>query len=314
MNKIKSILIMAILLASVLIVISPVSAATYNVYPGDDIEAIIESATSGDTIYIHAGTYYPTGTITVSGHPSIIGDTPSNTIIDFNHINGGIDASSQDGVTIKNITVKNSTGVGIRVDEECLVENCIVYGSGDNGFFADEDSTFKNCLSYGNNGDGFNDDEDCTYINCTSVGNKYDGFYSDEGGTKVINCIAVANMNDGFDIEEEYGPSEIIYSNAWNNDDEDYDEQGPGIGSISVDPKFVDGLNTFYLSTSSPCVDKGSEPSAALGLYEGFTTRTDGIWDKGTVDMGFHYTSNRGPPSSLPMDKILKILKGNQEE
>ena len=313
MNKIKSILIMSILVLSVLIVISPVSAATYNVYPGNDIEAIIQGATSGDTIYVHAGTYYPTGTINVSGHPSIIGDSPSNTIIDFNHIGEGIDASSQDGVTIKNITVKNSTETGILVDEECLIENCIVYGCAEDGFSADEDSTFKNCLSYDNGDDGFQDFNDCIYINCTAANNGDEGFYSISGGSKYENCISVGNTELGF-YSNSANSLEIIYSNAWNNQ-QDYSNQVQGIGSISVDPKFVNGIDTFYLSPGSPCVDKGSTSSAALGLYEGFTTRTDGKWDTGTVDMGFHYKSNRGPPTlGLPIAKILEILKGNQEE
>ncbi|HNR44623.1 MAG TPA: right-handed parallel beta-helix repeat-containing protein [Methanofastidiosum sp.] len=312
MNKIKAILIMSILVLSILIVLSPVSAATYNVYPGDDIRAIIQGATSGDTIYIHAGTYYPTDTIIVSGHPSIIGDSTSNTILDFNNTGGGIDASSQDGVTIKNITVKNSNGIGIRVDENCLIENCIVYGCVAQGFFSDEESTFKNCLAYDNDESGFFDDGDCTYINCTAANNGGTGFFSDDGGTKVINCISVGNDYDGFYIWN--SGSEITYSNAWGNDNGNYQETPPGNGSISVDPKFVDGIDTFYLSTSSPCVDKGSESSAALGLYEGFTTRTDGKWDTGTVDMGFHYASNNGPPHlGLPIAKILEILKGNQE-
>ena len=312
MNKIKSMIIMSILLVSILMVLSPVSAATFNVYPGDDIEAIIEGASSGDTIYVHAGTHYPTRTITVSGHPSIIGDSPSSTIIDFNNIGGGIDASSQDGVTIKNITVKNSAGNGIIVDDECLVENCIVYGCGGDGFRIDEDSTLKNCLSYDNGDDGFSDEEDCTYINCTAANNGGSGFYSEDGGDTLVNCIAVGNEDDGFDIWDDY--SEILYSNSWGNSDVQYQGTSPGTGSISVDPKFVNGINTFYLSPGSPCFDKGSDSATNLGLSRGFTTNVKGVFDTGTVDMGYHYSSNGGSDSSLPMDKILKILKENKEE
>jgi len=166
-----------------------------------------------------------------------------------------------------------------------------------------EDCTLKNCLSYNNGGYGFRNSSFATYINCTAAYNDEDGFRDSEGGTKVINCIAAYNREDGFDIDEENNPSEIIYSCAWKNNHDDYDETPAGTGSISVDPKFVNGIDTFYLSPGSPCVDKGSTSSAALGLYQGFTTRTDGIWDKGTVDIGFHYSSNRGPPSSLPIAK-----------
>ena len=334
MNKIKSFLIMVLLVASVLIVINPVSAATYNVYPGNDIVAIIGSATSGDTIYVHAGTYLVNEITLNADNITIIGDNPYNTIIDVDPgTDEGIDGVGYDYITVKNVTVKNAFYDGIDVDDHAVIENCIVYGSGDNGFevenyctltncisydnvadgFEARDyCTLKNCLSYDNGTDGFADNGHCTYINCTAANNGANGFGDVAGGTKVTNCIAVGNT-DGFDIENVTNPSEITFSNAWNNTGNNYDEAPAGTGSISVDPKFVDGIDTFYLSPGSPCVDKGSTSSAALGLYQGFTTRTDGIWDKGTVDMGFHYASNRGPPSILPIDKILKIIKENQD-
>ncbi|MCC7572463.1 MAG: hypothetical protein KO464_03635 [Candidatus Methanofastidiosum sp.] len=329
MNKIKSIIIMSILFASIFMILSPVSAATYHVYQGDDIEVIIEAASAGDTIYVHAGIYSTNGTITVNAdNISIIGDSPFNTIIDATSSGGDGFCSLKKYITIKNITVRNAPGYGILMDQEnvggnwvggeyATIENCITHSNGftdgANGILVTDYATVKNCLSYNNGSDGIGDNSHSTFINCTSVGNVYDGFYSDDGGTKVINCIAVGNGDNGFDIEDEYDPSEVIYCNAWNNPWGNYDETPAGTGSISVDPKFVDGIDTFYLSPNSPCVDKGSTSSAALGLYQGFTTRTDGIWDKGTVDMGFHYASSRGPPSSLPVDKILKILKENQE-
>ena len=334
MKKMKSIIIMGILVLSILIVISPVSAATHHVYPGDDIEAIIGSATSGDTIYVHAGTYLVDEIKLNADNITIIGDNPHTTIIDVSSGDDeGIDGVDRDYITVKNITVKNAYNDGIDVDDHAIIENCIVYGSDDNGFEVDyyctltncisydngadgfearDYCTLKNCLSYDNDTDGFADNGHCTYINCTAANNDANGFGDVVGGTKVTNCIAVGNT-DGFDIENVTNPSEITYSNAWNNTGNNYDEAPAGTGSISVDPKFVNGIDTFYLSPGSPCVDKGSTSSAALGLYNEFTTRTDGTWDKGIVDMGFHYKSDRGPPSSLPMDKILKILKENQE-
>ncbi|NMC58082.1 MAG: hypothetical protein GYA51_01605 [Candidatus Methanofastidiosa archaeon] len=334
MNKIKSILIMGIFFASIFMILNPVSAATYNVNPGDDIEAIIGSALSGDTIYVHAGTYLVDEITLNADNITIIGDDPYTTIIDVSSGGDeGIDGVGRDYITVKNITVKNANNDGIDVNRYSVIENCIVYASGDNGFEVDNYSTLtncisydngadgfevydyctlKNCLSYDNSTDGFADNGHCTYINCTAVNNSANGFGDVGGGTKVTNCIAVGNV-DGFDIENVTNPSEITYSNAWNNTGNNYDEAPAGTGSISVDPKFVNGIDTFYLSVGSPCVDKGSESSATLGLYNGFTTRIDGIWDKGTVDMGFHYASNRGPSSSLPIAKILDILKGNQD-
>ncbi|OGP58914.1 MAG: hypothetical protein A2V67_20785, partial [Deltaproteobacteria bacterium RBG_13_61_14] len=51
----------------------------------------------------------------------------------------------------------------------------------------------------------------------------------------------------------------------------------------------------FYLSQTaagqgadSPCVDAGGDLASDLGL-DAYTTRTDGVLDSGTVDMGYHY-------------------------
>lgn len=57
MNKIKGILVLTLLLLTLLTIIAPASAGTIHVYPGDDLESKINSASSGDTVYIHAGTY-----------------------------------------------------------------------------------------------------------------------------------------------------------------------------------------------------------------------------------------------------------------
>jgi len=73
----------------------------------------------------------------------------------------------------------------------------------------------------------------------------------------------------------------------------------PGAGNINNDPLFVTGpgsgvANDYFLSqtaagqgTDSPCVDAGSDTAANLDLDDK-TTRTDGVRDKNTVDMGFH--------------------------
>jgi len=317
MNKIKSIIIMGILLVSVLIVLNPVSAATYHVYESDEWQVLhdtIQNAPSGSTIYVHAGTYYILDPIDIMNYSNItvIGDSPHNTIIDATSSGGDGFLCTQNYFTIKNVTVRNAPYTGIRVASDySLIENCIVHGNG-TGIYIAHYSTVKNCLAYGNSYRGISINQYCEAINCTSAFNGSDGIEV-EDYCKVYNCIFAKNGGYGFNID-----STGIYvynSNSWGNAYDDwYDDGGVNFSNcISVDPKFVNGIDTFYLSPSSPCVDKGSEPSAALGLYEGFTTRTDGKWDTGKVDMGFHYASNRGPPSSLPIAKFLEILKGNLE-
>jgi len=89
----------------------------------------------------------------------------------------------------------------------------------------------------------------------------------------------------------------------------------PGEGCISTDSIFAKGpLEDFYLHKSSTCVNSGSDLAKNLELSTGFTTNIKGVFDSGTVDMGYNYPSNGGSETQyFPVDRILKILKENQE-
>jgi hypothetical protein len=146
----------------------------------------------------------------------------------------------------------------------------------------------------------------------------------------VENCIVTSNTASdpltpvyGIWMPKLEGYNLIKYSNSWNNKNNWGQVLGglgpgaePGEGCISVDPIFMKGpLGDFYLSNSSPCVDSGSDLAKNLGLSTGFTTNIKGVFDGGTVDMGYHYPSNGGSETQyLPVDWILKILKENQED
>ena len=66
-----------------------------------------------------------------------------------------------------------------------------------------------------------------------------------------------------------------------------------GSSNISADPLFVAG---YYLSNSavielalhSPCIDAGSAAASTVGM-DVYTTRLDGEFDSGIVDIGYHY-------------------------
>lgn len=317
MKKLTSTIMSGILFLAILIVISPVSADVYNVYESDGwlvLHNTIQNAPSGSTIYVHAGTYYIEDPIDISvNNITIIGDSPFNTIIDATSSGGdGISGPSRSYITIKNITVRNAPQSGIYIPWVYnTVENCIAYNNGTSGSFngiqVGDLCTVKNCLSYNNTYNGISSILGGTFINCTSANNGYYGFYEQDTHSNATNCIAYNNTHYGF--------SERVitnYCNSWNNTSGNY-EDPQGTGSISADPQFVTGrLGDYYLGYSSPSIDSGSDQSTVLGLYNGFTTRTDEKWDKGTVDMGFHYASNRGPTGSIPILKILEILKKNK--
>jgi PKD repeat protein len=146
------------------------------------------------------------------------------------------------------------------------------------------------------------------------------GIYVSNGANPTIqNCTIVDNFANfhggGVYVSTDSSPV-IVDSIIWNNNtqqlycgsgcgmDVRYSNIGEtvsGIGNISSDPLFVPGaLSTaygnYYLShvragqgSNSPCIDAGSDLARNLEL-DIRNTANDGITDRGTVDMGYHFT------------------------
>ncbi len=360
MNKIKGILISTLLLLSILTIIAPVSAGTVHVYPGDDIRAKLLGAASGDTVYVHAGSYTISNNIDIFNKSlTIIGDGSSNTIINFSgNVTLGFPLSSGTSnvnVNISGITFKGDSStyrlmqfvnslanytiitsvkdcVFDRANGECLlidgqnnnsiiiatIENCEFKNARDFGGLEAHhysQATVKNCLFHDNKfGLNFIQYSQATIQSCTFDKNTDSGIQitSDASSNTIKDCIITNNTLNGI---SKSGTSTLTntYNNVWNNGT-NYSGTTAGAGSISQNPSYATGrLGSYYLYPSSPCVDKGSASSAFIGLDK-MTTRTDEHWDTGTVDMGYHYSSNRGPQTSLPIDFILKLLKKNKNK
>lgn len=354
MNKIKGILVLTLLLLTLLTIIAPASAGTIHVYPGDDLEPKINSASSGDTVYIHAGTYAVDGSIVIQGKSlTLIGDGDRNTIIvgssttpwEFEFIADGIPVT----IDISKIYFNAPSGstssfifhdsnsfnpMNINIDNCRFNNSAIDLGSNPSdliiatiqncefekreGIYLDNGKrqiTIKNCLFY-----------DCmeyailardkfqlTVQSCTIDKNGIGGILVEDCNSASLTIKdSIITNNPDYGIYND-GTANVtsIYNNVWNNGT-NYNGVTPGIGSISKDPHYTTGrLGNYYLSFLSPSVDKGSTLAAIIGLADR-TTRIDEKWDTLTIDMGYHYPSNRGPGTSLPIDFIIKLLKGNR--
>jgi hypothetical protein len=114
-------------------------------------------------------------------------------------------------------------------------------------------------------------------------------------------------VGSGFELDPLCGKANVLYSDVKSSPYNVWADEGcelslePDDGNISQDPLFVEGPDgRYYLShaglsfegtgqsSTSPCVDSGSDYASHVGLL-GYTTRTDFIRDKGKVDMGYHY-------------------------
>ena len=89
-------------------------ADTIDVYPGDSIQAAVDSANPGDTIIVHAGTYNQSvvfgsedSDITLKGKDGAILDGTSLTTVDGIKLLAGVS-----GVTIEGFEICNYTGLG----------------------------------------------------------------------------------------------------------------------------------------------------------------------------------------------------------
>jgi hypothetical protein len=94
----------------------------------------------------------------------------------------------------------------------------------------------------------------------------------------------------------------LARNDLWQNN-ADYVGIQRGATDLAVDPQHVSGpIGRYYLSqraagqrSTSPLVDAGQQTAAEVGLDE-VATRTDGVPDRGLVDLGVHYFPFTGQP------------------
>jgi predicted outer membrane repeat protein len=201
------------------------------------------------------------------------------------------------------ISSKNDDGNDLIVDGENILGYNIV------GLY--------NCLIVGNSasedGGGISAswDSEPAIVNCTIADNmasRYGGGLYGSYGTEadVLDSIIwgnSANFGSQIAIRLSSRPSTVAVtsSNVQGAQSDAYVETGCMLfwdpNNLYTDPFFEVGpLGDYYLSqiaagqpSDSPCVDVGSDLASRAGLST-YTTRTDHIFDKAIVDMGFHYS------------------------
>lgn len=285
MKKMTSIILLGILVATAFVVMNPVSASTHGVYAGKDalvngnnLINVIHNAQTGDTVRVHAGTYQVTKTITIPYDKiKIVGDDPFTTIIDASGNSGSCITSQKNNTTIRNLTIRNSSGDAINLANDSEVSNCIIkdnkghaiYGNlnikvkyayiennGLDGIEINNNGAVENVISKGNNGNNIRVGSYSNVKNCLSTDSKSnDGIYAGSN-SMIINCTSSNNYANGIKVG---GHSTVInsittgnslsgidgpstssakYCNSWKNK-KDYSGLARNEKCISKDPMFV---------------------------------------------------------------------------
>jgi len=163
----KKLLILTMVLSALLVGMSTVAMADiYYLSPGDDIQAVINTASPDDTIEFALGTYALTTTLNVNKSLTLTSEDPyaaTKPVIDGGGTLGTIIYIAADDVTLDGLEITNGTGDLVKSDLPAVarvtVRNCIVHASsGDDGVQLKNctDCLIECCVAYDVAQDGFN--------------------------------------------------------------------------------------------------------------------------------------------------------------
>jgi hypothetical protein len=236
-------------------------------------------------------------------------DNSTTATVHYSSGGGGIYCMNKSSPSIEDCIIKENEagyGGGINIYENCspIITNCKIENNTGNkygGAFYYEEGSLSKIIStlivnnFSNQGGAIVSKNASPKFNlCTIVGNTgsyANGFYAMNGGTPTITSSIIWN-NGNYPIATQQATVIVKYS------DIQYGYEGDG--NITSDPKFVTGpRGDYYLSqkaaeqdANSPCVNAGSEVPIMGFNPSDYITRTDGGFDTGSVDMGYHYRSH----------------------
>jgi len=288
MRKIKGGIITTMFLISLLVVINPVSAAVHHVYSGQSIQTAINSASSGDTIYVHAGTYNEN--LTIGKDLSLIGDGAFVTTIDgsgavisvngvvvnisgFTVRNGiyGIYCYNNASGTITNNTITGNTLYGIVnvSSSNPTITNNTITGSQSGIYNSSSSPTITNNTITGNQLNGIhNSSSSPTITNNTITGNQY-GIYNSSSSPTITNNTITGNTQYGI---YNSSSSPTITNNT-------ITANRHGIANYSSSPTIT---NNTVTGNSGEGIDNRSSSNPTITNNIISSNSSNGIYDDGT--------------------------------
>ncbi len=175
-----------------------------------------------------AGTYYLTESLTGSvGFDGITVEVDS-VVIDLNGFElvgspgagDGIQCfSTQEGLVVRNGTIRDWDDRGIYGRDSCIIENVNVYDNGSDGIFILANSIVRDCVARGNGLEGFDVSSYSSVIDCVARDNGGDGIEVSTG-CEVLRCRSISNglvgiesatISSGSEIRDCYAASNTSY-------------------------------------------------------------------------------------------------------
>jgi hypothetical protein len=215
MKKTKAISIIGFIALIAAMMVMPAAATTWDVYPGQSIQSAIGNASSGDTIFVHAGTYELTDSVgdwrlrVYTPHITLKGEGADKVTLDLMgksgiYIGVGMDESftPAPGCVVEGFRVINgNSGVWVANEESpnCTIRNNVIEVSNSGvGTFASNTTIRGNVISnITSPGDWVLriDTKSCTIDNNTFTNNPatYAVIYFNDIGTPVPNTIITNN-------------------------------------------------------------------------------------------------------------------------
>jgi len=190
------------------------------------IQAAINAANDGDTIFVYSGIYYEN--VVINKSITLVGEDRNTTIIDGNY-NGDVVYITADWVNISGFTIRNSggwlnAGVKIYYANDVTIKNCNI-SNNYYGIWLDysNNNSIYNC-NISNNGDGislgteFDSSSNNNSIYNCNISNNDAGIYVDSSNNSIYNCN-ISNNDAGIQLWPSGNNNSIyncnIISNNW---------------------------------------------------------------------------------------------------
>ncbi len=282
-------------------------------------------AQPGDVVYVGTGTYPEAVNPVYSGTPgapiSYIADTSGSWTGDAGNvvINGGntrcyaFDVSDgEEYLVIDGFHATNQKDCGgndgayfFFDGDQNVYRNLVTYDSGEDGIIlGGTGNLLKNCLVYDSDDEGIEVEGSGNVVqNCTFIRGGDPQVIDDNNHTNLYehNIIDGGLDSTGFST---------FQFNLWTGG------SLAGTGNITGDPRFANVAGDDYhlshtaagQSVNSPAINAGSSTAVAVGLNTR-STRTDGVFDTGVADLGYHFGAS-APPQSQAIRVEMTVESG----